>query len=381
MKILQVHNIVSHHQIPFATELMRLVGKENFLYAALGRPDLERVENGWTNKYTEEWIIHPNESANELEKYENFWQNADLVICGERLVDRIQDRLNRGKLCFYISERWWKPPIGVFRLLNPKFFNMALAFKKLAKNQYFYYLPTGPFAAKDMRLLAGAKTSMWRWGYLTELPKSKKIKNSQSSSDPLSILWLGRMVKLKRVDLLIETLASLQNEGRYFKLTLVGNGPERKKLEKLASKLLYENSYVFNDFIPSTEVLAFMSNFDIYVLPSNAYEGWGSVVNEAMSVGCAVIASDKTGAGATLIDSGVNGLLFKSGSKKSLYNALNEFFTNPEMVDKFGTAGQRTIETEWNPESAAIKLFAFAQTLLNNKEFTSLTTGLLSKLE
>lgn len=380
MRILQVNNIVSHHQLPFATELMQLVGKENFLYAALGRPDSERVRNGWITEYTEEWIIHPNESTYEFKKYEDFWMNADIVICAERLIERMQDRLDRGKICFYMSERWWKPPIGIARLIHPNFFKMSLAFKKLSKSECFHYLPIGPFAAKDMRLLIGTKSSKWSWGYLTELPESENLKNSKRFSDPVSILWVGRMLKLKRVDLLIKALAGLQRGGKEFKLTLVGDGPERKNLEKLASKLLDNTFYEFKDFIPSTEVLALMSNFDVYVLPSNAYEGWGAVVNEAMSVGCAVIASDKTGAGATLIDSGTNGLLFKSGCYNSLYNALNEIFTNQELIDKFSKAGRHTIETEWNPKSAAEKIFELSNALLNNEKFIAPNSGLLSKI-
>src|SRR5690606_9257701 len=136
--------------------------------------------------------------------------------------------------------------------------------------------------------------------------------SDEANSKTVSILWVGRMLKWKRVDLLIRALARLKNEGKDFKLTLVGDGPERERLQKLADKLLGHEYYTIQNFIPSSEVPALMAQHDIYVLPSNAYEGWGAVVNEAMSVGCALVASDKTGAGASLIEHGVNGMLFES---------------------------------------------------------------------
>lgn len=381
MKILQVNNIVSHHQLPFARELAKLVGEGNFLFAALGRPDSERVKNGWLKNHSEDWIIYPNESLNELEMYEDFWQNADVVICGERLTDKMQKRLDQEKLCFYMSERWWKPPIGALRLLHPKFFKMTLNYKNLFKSKYFHYLSIGPFAARDMKILTRGKVPIWNWAYLTESPKLKENSRLKDPSQPLTLLWVGRMLKWKKVDLLIETLGLLQDKGCDFKLTLIGDGPERKTLEKLASKLLVRHSYEFTDFIPSAEIPTLMSKYDVYIFPSNAYEGWGAVVNEAMSVGCTVIASDKTGAGATLIESGTNGLLFESGSKVSLYNALDQIFNDPTLLDKFGKEAKVTIESEWNPKVAAKKFFELATALLNEEQVMIVDTGLLSRAD
>ena len=65
MKILLVSNIVSHHQVPLAIQLSRIVGENNFLFAAMGRPDKERLNNGWSNKYDYSWIVHSNESKHE----------------------------------------------------------------------------------------------------------------------------------------------------------------------------------------------------------------------------------------------------------------------------------------------------------------------------
>ena len=371
MKILLVTNIVSHHQLPVAIELSKIVGEDNFLFAATSRPDKERLKNGWSNEYRQSWIVHPNESANDSKIYEKFWHEADVVICGERLISKMQERVNNNKICFYMSERWWKPPVGMLRLCHPAYLKMFLEFKQLSKSKYFHYLPIGPFAARDMALVTSMPYRVWAWGYFTAFPIVKSSMSESRGSDVTSILWIGRMIKCKRVDLLIKALAKLKKEGKIFKLILVGNGSERKRLEKLAKNLLGTSFYEFKEFIPADEVPSLMAQYDIYVLPSNAYEGWGAVVNEAMSVGCAVIASDKTGAGASLIEHGVNGLLFKSGSEDSLYDCLSELVNNKKLIKNFSVTSRLSIKENWTPAIAAERFVQLSFSLINNEQSAS----------
>lgn len=371
MKILQVNNIVSHHQLPFSKELVSIVGEENFLFAALGRPDSERLNNGWKKDYNENWIIHPNDSVESQIRFDKFWNEADVVICGERLISKMQERVNNNKICFYMSERWWKPPVGILRLCHPAYLKMFLEFKQLSKSKYFHHLPIGPFAARDMALVTSMPSRVWAWGYFTSFPIMKSSMSESRGSDVIRILWIGRMIKWKRVDLLIKALAKIKNEGGVFKLTLVGNGSERKKLERLAKKLLGTSFYEFKEFIPSDEVTSLMLQHEIYVLPSSAYEGWGAVVNEAMSVGCAVIASDKTGAGASLIEHGVNGFLFKSGSEDSLYDCLSELVYSKKLINDFSVKSRLSIKENWTPAIAAERFVQLSLSLINNEPSAS----------
>lgn len=383
MKILQVHNIVSHHQLPFAKELISLVGEENFLFAALERPDSERLQNGWKRNYDEDWIIHPNECPDQYRKYEDFWENADIVFCGEKLFTRMQNRINQNKICFYMSERWWKPPIGKARLIHPLFLKSSLNFRKLSKSPYFNYLAIGPFAFQDILTVISHDSNIWSWGYFTELPKHQYQKQVEDTDvlNSISLLWVGRMLNWKRVDLLIKALSRLQRDGESFEITLLGDGPERKSLEKLATKLLKPSTFEFKDFVPFSEIPKLMSENDLYILPSNAYEGWGAVVNEAMSVGCTVIASDKAGASSSLINHGINGLLFKSDSENDLYKCLKLIFNNRELLNKFSTSAQQTMQNLWNPEVAAKRLVELSECILNNKKPPYFINGPLTKLQ
>lgn len=380
MKILQVTNIVSHHQLPLARELCKLVGEDNFLFAATEAIDQDRLKNGWQGEYLEKWVVHPNNSIEEKEQFYRFWDEADVVLCGERLISKMQKRVDNKKLCFYMSERWWKPPVGMFRLCHPRYLKMFLSFRRLSKSPYFHYLPTGPFAAKDLSFLVPMPGRVWRWGYFTEMPSVTRNASEVTDSKSVSILWVGRMLKLKNVDLLIKALARLKNEGKDFKLTLVGEGPERERLQKLADKLLGDQYYTIQGFIPAAEVPALMAEHDIYALPSNAYEGWGAVINEAMSVGCAVIASDKTGAGVAMIEHGVNGLLFKSGSEDALYDCLKELIINNNFSKELGFNARSTIINSWQPSVVAARFVELSSVLLSGGVSSFDFDGVLSKI-
>lgn len=375
MKILQVTNIVSHHQLPLARELCELVGAENFRFAAMQGADPSRTENGWKSDYSESWIIRPSESNDDREEFERFWDEADVVLCGERLIDKMQERVSQGKLVFYMSERWWKPPIGAFRLLHPGFLKKALKFRALSKNEYFHYLPTGPFAAKDLACFTSMKGRTWSWGYFTDTPEVKRHSiQTRQRDEPLKVLWVGRMLPLKRVDLLIRAVARINDAGQRLHLTLIGDGTERKKLEKLAARLLDSDDYTIKGFIPASEVPQVMAEHDIYVLPSNSYEGWGAVVNEAMAVGCAVIASDQTGAGRSLIEHGFNGLLFESGSIDELMRCLSLFLDDQEFRIKASEEGRKDIFGFWSPSIGSHRFISICNCLIDKENPTPVYT-------
>lgn len=374
MKVLQVTNIVSHHQLPFAKEVCKIVGKENFLFAAMSEVSEERLNNGWKSQFSESWIIHPNLDSESMRRFNDFWSEADIVLCGERLITKIQSRLDDKKICIYMSERWWKPPVGMLRLCSPAYLKMFFSFLRLTKSEYFHYFPIGPFADSDMRLVTSMNNRVWRWGYFTEKPKILP----ERSYDVINILWIGRMLSWKRVDLLIEALGRLKNDGIEFRLTLVGDGKERGKLQKLAVNLLGNDYFQLLDFIPSTQVPQLMSQNDIYVLPSSGFEGWGAVINEAMWMGCAVVASNKTGAGASMINHGVNGYLFKSGSVSSLYEHLKKLISDRAHLKEVGDNAKLSIERSWSPSVAAERFVYLSNSLLDKKIAAPAYDGLLS---
>lgn len=375
MKILQVSNIVSHHQLPLAQELLQLAGEDNFRFAAIQAPCEERLKLGWGND-SAPWILRVGENESDRIAFEEWWDAADIVLCGERLLGPFGRRLACGKLTFYFSERWWKPPIGRARLLHPGFARMAWQFHRLATSPVFHYLPIGGYAASDMLTVASFVGRAWQWGYFTPGPDSAW--SCATRSGVFRVLWAGRMLAWKRVDTLIKAFAHLLKLHPEAELTLIGSGPESHRLAVLAKRLLPVGSYRFLPAQPVEIVRQHMREHHVYVLPSSSYEGWGAVINEAMAEGCVVIASNAGGAAKTMIEHGRNGLLFDSGNIQALAACLHAVAADSRMHSRLAHAGQQTITTLWSPAVAARRLVTLGEALLSRADMPSYNEGPLT---
>jgi hypothetical protein len=373
MRLLHVTNIVSHHQLPLARCFASRLEGDSFRFAATEPPMRERTKLGWDANQSEAWILRAGESEADRAEFERWWHEADVVIAGYRNVTRLADRVRRGKLTFNMSERWWKPPIGMARLLHPRFAWMACRFCRLARSPYFHFLPIGGYSATDMRRLTPLRGRAWNWGYFTAVPDP--LPPPRERHGALRLLWAGRMLSWKRVDTLVRAFALLRQRTAEVHLTLIGDGPRRGQLERLARRLGVEGAVEFHPAMPAPRILEWMRSSHVYVLPSTGGEGWGAVLNEAMSEGCAVVASEAAGAAKTMLRNGENGLLFTAGDYRQLGDLLTQLSVNESLRRKLAEAGQRTIVEEWSPEVAAERFLALSEALLTGKPPPTCTTG------
>ena len=355
--------------------LARAIGEKNFRYVAT-KP-LEPGVTAWKHEANQAWILKPSEDENDQQEFLKWWKHSDVVICGDRLFGLMTERIESGKLTFYMSERWWKPPKGLWRMLHPGFAKMALQLRKLAQSPLLHYLPMGCYAASDMKQLATFPNRMWLWGYFTALPDP--LPNILKRQVPLKILYAGRMLSLKRVDTLIRGFGVLLQEYPDARLLLIGDGPARPELEKLADHLGLRKHIDFQSGLPMEAVWQTMRSSHVFVLPSNGYEGWGAVINEAMTEGCAVVASDAAGSAKTMIQDGVNGLLFRSGNWRQLGELLIRLHQNESLRQQLAVAGQKTITDSWSPTVAAKRFLAVTEALLSQKTPPAYSNGPMSK--
>jgi glycosyltransferase involved in cell wall biosynthesis len=378
MRILQITNILSHHQLPLARAFSSRLGIDNFRFAATEVPMIERLNMGWDAKEAEPWILRAGENEAEHVQFSAWWDDADVVIGGWRDLERIADRVRRGKLTFYMSERWWKPPLGIARLLHPRFASMAARFRRLAQSMHFHYLPMGRYAETDMRRMTSFPGRMWDWGYFTSVPDP--LPPCLARDGPLRILWAGRMLTWKRVDTLVQAFAILLKQNPAARLTLIGDGPCRVALKRLTQKLGIAGSVEFISSIPAVQVRDQMRRAHVYVLPSNDGEGWGAVLNEAMSEGCAVVGSEAAGSAKTMLRHGENGLLFAPGHHGQLGSLLIQLNADEALRRRLAVAGQRTISEFWSPEVAAERFLAVADALLVNRPYPEYSSGPMARL-
>ena len=324
MKIAFYVNIVSPHQIPLADELAKRVGPGNFRYVYWEKFHAERAKMGW-GLLEREWISDD----------KKLLENADVIYTATRDVELIERWLRAGKRVFYYGERWFKPVLvpsalclvlrvlmkysGRLRMLVPGYRRMAKRFVGLAREyECFKVLPMGVHALRDFEWLGVPREKMELWGYFVapgaQRHEACSVKHEACEERTLKVLWVGRMLGLKRIEDVIRAVRRVngrvereKGRTRRVELTIVGNGPERVRLEKLAEQLegrargTRAPSVTFRDSVPLAEVRTLMREHDVFVMASNAYEGWGAVVSEALEEGMAVVGTEEAGASATML--------------------------------------------------------------------------------
>jgi len=137
-----------------------------------------------------------------------------------------------------------------------------------------------------------------------------KIKNAEAASERSDIIYVGRLLSHKNVDILVRATGLLVKDNPEISLAIVGDGPERKNLEKLAEDLQIKKNVRFLGRVEKDgDVHAQMHASKVMVLPSTR-EGFGIVVLEANACGLPVVTIDhKNNAAKDLIVNNENGAL------------------------------------------------------------------------
>ncbi|MGP0591602.1 glycosyltransferase family 4 protein [Nitrospira sp. T9] len=118
------------------------------------------------------------------------------------------------------------------------------------------------------------------------------VAKNKSLTFPVEILFAGRLAPSKGVDILLRSLKILMNQGFAFRLSLVGDGPERINLLKLTQELGITGHVHFMGAVPYNEVMCWYEKSHILVLPSFHSEGWPKVLAEAMCHGVVCVGTD-----------------------------------------------------------------------------------------
>ena len=330
-------NSVSAHQLPLAREIATLVGPENFRYVYTN----ERLQGGAQEvAATDPWVTQDETSL----------ESCDiLLVGGVRPIDLMERRLSAGKMTLYMSERWFKPiPFcrlfghdrylpGWLRLLVPSYRRMARRFAWLFESSYYRFLPIGPCSLRDMKFLCRivsrniSEKQVIPWGYFVEQGICSGEEGKEKRGEgKCRVLWVGRLLDLKRVDTIIRAVGSVVSDGELstndhrlmtsmLSLDIYGAGPEEVRLKKMAAK--YGNAITFHPPVTMAEVRELMRRHDVYVFASNSFDGWGAVVPEALEEGMLVLGTYEAGSSAALLP---DENLFHCGDWKGLAKKLSD---------------------------------------------------------
>ena len=184
------------------------------------------------------------------------------------------------------------------------------------------------------------------WGYFVA-PSKHNSEINRTRGTVLKLLWVGRMLCWKRVDVLIKAFKIVCTK-RAAALLIIGEGPEKDALMALAGSLSInklgweEGKICFTGYVPNDKTRELLREADLYVRPSNAEEGWGAAVSEALLEGCPVISTYEAGSSATLLP---EECLYRANDVRALADKLSSFNGGNVPDISYTWSGERAAET------------------------------------
>lgn len=316
-KLLIFHRTIAPYRIDFFNDLFLIYNTRICLqYRNLlsQKFDYDKIVSKFKFKpiYLKEWFRFRGRIFNKgyWEQLDNF--QPDIVIVGEFNLDCILVLLHR-----FIKNKKYKiismcddsynmvAENNDFSLLHrilrrlivPKIDDLILIEPKVVDWYQKYY-------GKGIFFPIIRNDSKSREMYRMLLPMSKECAKKYNLYGHKIVLFVGRLVELKNTITLIKAYANIQNEKT--KLVIIGDGPEKAKLEKVAKE--ESISAIFTGRLEGNTLLQWYNIANVFCLPSYQ-EAFGAVTNEALLAGCLGLISNKAGS-QCLIENGKNGYTF-----------------------------------------------------------------------
>jgi len=189
-----------------------------------------------------------------------------------------------------------------------------------------------------------------------------RVSEGRSGSE-FVIGYAGRLVTEKGIDLLLEAVAGMSGAWR---LTVVGTGPECKRLKRLAQSLGIAERVSFAGSLPSTHLPDFYRSLDTLVLPSRSRPNWieqfGRVLIEAMACSVPVVGSDCGEIPRVIADAG---LIFPEGDVAALRESLERLMRNPGLRQHLARRGRERVLAHFTQAQVAAQTVAVYRTLVD----------------
>ncbi|HKX73566.1 MAG TPA: glycosyltransferase family 4 protein [Candidatus Saccharimonadales bacterium] len=159
------------------------------------------------------------------------------------------------------------------------------------------------------------------------------LPNEQPLPAEPNLLYVGRLEHVKGVDVLLRALPGIVTAVPGAHLRIVGDGPERARLEQLAEELGVTNAVTFCGWLKGDAVLAEYAKAKLHIIPSVWPENLPTVAIEALAVGRPIVGS-RVGGIPELIEDGVTGEIVTPGDHQELATAITGLLTDKQLAAK-----------------------------------------------
>ncbi len=175
------------------------------------------------------------------------------------------------------------------------------------------------------------------------------------------LVFLGRLVSDKGCDIALRALAILKNEGTCATFTVIGEGPEMPKLQRLSTELGIADQVDFRGTIREGRGRE-LARHKVMVVPSTWAEPFGVVALEGLGAGCVLAASNEGGLPEAV---GRCGLLFPKGNAEALAAAVKRLLTDARLRATL-LAARSTHLARFQPETIAHRYLEIFESVLRN---------------
>ena len=339
MKFVFYQNFLSIHQAAFLNALA-----ENHQVTLIVEEliDLKRVNAGWYIPSMEKVEVLSALPSRQLRSF---------ILCNQDAI-HVFSGFDATKNVFYALKFAIRLRCHVIVYLEPLRFNDRKAAVRKLKYRWFNYrysrfidalLPTGRLGC-DCYLGCGFPVhKIFEWGYFIG---SDFIPGCISDSDIVKILFIGSLDTRKNVIPLIQTLKRIPNK---FHCSLIGDGPLSASVQQETEG---DVRFQFIGTVHNREINNYIVSHDILVLPS-LFDGWGAVVNEALSCGTRVVVSENCGAACLVGTHSERGEIFHFHGEGNLENVLRRQLARGAQTPDQRQALQSWARTHISGETAA----------------------------
>ncbi len=191
------------------------------------------------------------------------------------------------------------------------------------------WFPVARLGAGFFRSIGAPRDDIYPFGYFrsTPLPRATAMR---PEADRLEVVYVGQVIERKGVDLLLDAMLPLFDRFPTLHLRIVGDGDMTGRLRADVAGTPAAEKVTFAGVVSSVDAPAVIARADVLVLPSR-WDGWGLVVNEALSQGVPVVVSTQCGA-ADLVRDGSNGFVFKSEDVTALRTCIETLLGDQSVL-------------------------------------------------
>ena len=357
MKLLQIYNNAAHYR----TGIFLLMDKEFDCEYVFGESlgDIKQMDTSQLkgrvtivkNKFLgKRFYWQPGIQRKLTEGYDTFLLLGDYHCLSTWLFCLRARAFHRKKRIFFWTHGWYGKENKVETLVKKFFF-------KLAGNGIFLY---GDYA-RTLMINEGFKADKLytihnSLAYESQIVIRKQMRTTDLYQEHFrnnqpNLIFVGRLTKVKQLDMILRAICLLNKNGNRFNLTLIGGGQEVENLKKLASELDLDGQvWFYGPCYNDQELGNLIYNADICVSPGNV----GLTAMHVMVFGTPVITHNDFRwqmPEFEAIREGETGTFFERGSVESLAKAIAQWFSNKsDKREEIRQACFYEIDTKWTPQ-------------------------------